>query len=117
MLIDSQSVKTQQGWQLSLIRRHKRYVATAVIAAHKYFGLEVEISKRLKPHGWQVLPKRWSVEHTFAWLNHSHRLRKDSATKKDSTMKRTSIDLPVLFYLRGILSRSPSLYGAIVANR
>ena len=48
-----------------------------VCEAHKYFGLEVEISKKLKPHGWQVLPKRWIVERTFAWLNHSRRLSKD----------------------------------------
>jgi len=26
---------------------------------------------------WQVLPKRWIVEGTFAWLNHSRRFSKD----------------------------------------
>jgi len=30
-----------------------------------------------KTHGWQVLPKRWIVERTFAWLNHSRRLSKN----------------------------------------
>ena len=44
---------------------------------YKTFGLRVEISKKLKPHGWQVLPKRWIVERTFSWLNHSRRLSKD----------------------------------------
>ena len=45
--------------------------------AHKYFGLQVEISKMLRPHGWQILPKRWIVERTFAWFNHSRRLSKN----------------------------------------
>ena len=53
------------------------YRCSFVYEAQKYFGLEVEISKKLKPHGWQVLPKRWIVERTFAWLNHSRRLSKD----------------------------------------
>ena len=34
------------------------YRGSFVYEAHKYFGLQVEISKKLKPHGWQVLPKR-----------------------------------------------------------
>ena len=53
------------------------YRGSFVYEAHKYFSLEVEISKKLKPHGWQVLPKRWIVERTFAWLNHSRRFSKD----------------------------------------
>jgi putative transposase len=36
----------------------------------------VEISQRITP-GWAVLAKRWVVERTFAWLNHSRRLSKD----------------------------------------
>ena len=39
-------------------------------------GLEVDISKRIKPI-FEVLPKRWVVERTFSWLNHSRRLSKD----------------------------------------
>ena len=34
------------------------YRGSFVYEAHKYFGLRVEISKELKGHGWQVLPKR-----------------------------------------------------------
>jgi putative transposase len=40
------------------------------------FGVEVEISHHLG-NGFQVIPKRWIVERTFAWLNRSRRLSKD----------------------------------------
>lgn len=30
----------------------------------------VDISERIKPV-WETFPKRWRVERTFAWLNHS----------------------------------------------
>ncbi len=39
-------------------------------------GLDVDISVRIKPE-WEVLPKRWIVERSLAWLNNSRRLSKD----------------------------------------
>ena len=39
-------------------------------------GLGVDISKCIKPE-WEILPKRWVVERTFAWQGHSRRLSKD----------------------------------------
>ena len=36
----------------------------------------VDISKRIKPE-FVILPKRWIVERTFAWMNNSRRLSKD----------------------------------------
>ncbi len=41
------------------------------------FGISVDISKQIKPKTWEILPKRWRVERTFAWLNSSRRLSKD----------------------------------------
>ena len=47
----------------------------------EYFGWQyddvgVDISKRIKPE-FEVLPKRWVVERTFAWMGNSRRLSKD----------------------------------------
>ncbi|MFU2207042.1 transposase, partial [Streptococcus pluranimalium] len=40
------------------------------------FGCPVDISEKIKG-SWQIISKRWVVERTFAWLNHSRRLAKD----------------------------------------
>ena len=40
------------------------------------FGVGVDISARINPT-FEVLPKRWVVERTFSWANHSRRLSKD----------------------------------------
>ena len=43
----------------------------------------VDISKRIKPE-FEVLPKRWIVERTFAWMGNSRRLSKDFEISVDS---------------------------------
>uniref|UniRef100_UPI0012EC93E3 transposase n=1 Tax=Stenoxybacter acetivorans TaxID=422441 RepID=UPI0012EC93E3 len=43
-------------------------------------GIGVDISARITPE-WLVLPKRWVVERTFAWVNHSRLLSKDYEIK------------------------------------
>lgn len=40
------------------------------------FKLPVDISMKING-SWQIIPKRWVVERTFAWLNNSRRLAKD----------------------------------------
>lgn len=45
--------------------------------AKDMFDYDVEVVKRDELHTFKVLPKRWIVERTFAWLNWSRRLGKD----------------------------------------
>ena len=52
------------------------YRGTFVDYINWEFELEVDISSRIKPE-FEVLPKRWIVERTFAWLGNSRRLSKD----------------------------------------
>jgi putative transposase len=41
------------------------------------FGCDFEVVNRKAGPGFQVLPRRWVVERTFAWLIRSRRLSKD----------------------------------------
>jgi putative transposase len=40
-------------------------------------GLPVDISEKIKPGQWEILPFRWIVERTFSWQNNYRRLSKD----------------------------------------
>lgn len=54
------------------------YRGTFVERAADY-GIDVEITTRLSDHpGFQVIPRRWVSERTFAWLGNYRRLSKDS---------------------------------------
>jgi transposase len=53
------------------------YTGTLIDWAKQMFGYTVKVVKRSEQHLFQVLPKRWIVERTFAWINWSRRLSKD----------------------------------------
>jgi putative transposase len=40
-------------------------------------GVKVDWQKLLPPQGFVVLPRRWVVERTFAWISHNRRMSKD----------------------------------------
>ena len=40
-------------------------------------GIRVEWEKFMPPRGFQVLPRRWVVERTIAWIDHNRRMSKD----------------------------------------
>ena len=53
------------------------YTGKLIDWAKDMFDYSVKIVKRNEQHLFRVLPKRWIVERTFAWLNWSRRLSKD----------------------------------------
>ncbi len=53
------------------------YRGTFVKNIKDILDMDVDISEKIVPKGWKVIPKRWIVERTFAWLNNSRRLAKD----------------------------------------
>ena len=50
------------------------------------FNWTLEIVKRTEEHTFKVLPKRWIVERTFAWLSFHRRMSKDYERLPESGM-------------------------------
>ena len=73
-------------------------LATAV---QGLLGASVEVVKRNELHTFVVLPKRWVVERSFAWLEKCRRLWKNCERKLN-----TSLQMVVLAFTVLILKRS-----------
>lgn len=63
-------------------------------------GCTVEIAKRSELHKFAVIPKRWVVERSFAWLEKCRRLWKNCERKIN-----TSLQMTVLAFLVLLLKR------------
>ncbi len=63
-------------------------------------GAEVEIVKRNEFHTFAVLPKRWIVERSFAWLDKCRRLWKNCERKLQNSLQMFS-----LAFIRLLLNR------------
>lgn len=61
------------------------YTGFLIDWAQKMFGYDVEVVKRNELHAFKVLPKRWIVERSFAWMGWSRRLSKDYELKPSSS--------------------------------
>lgn len=71
--------------QLRLIWADGSYTGHLVDWAAQTLGLDVEVVKRSDDtSGFTVLPRRWVVERTFAWLMRSRRLARDYEARTDS---------------------------------
>jgi len=66
----------------------------------KLIGATVEIVKRNELHKFIVIPKRWIVERSFAWLEKCRRLWKNCEKKIN-----TSLQMVTLVFLRLLLQR------------
>lgn len=63
-------------------------------------GAEVEVVKRNELHTFKVLPKRWVVERSFAWLEKCHRLWKNCERSLA-----TSLQMVLLAFIALLLKR------------
>ncbi len=63
---------------VSLVWADGGYTGQLIEWLQQWCGWVLEIVTKIEHQvGFQVLPKRWIVERTFAWLGHSRRLSKD----------------------------------------
>ena len=49
--------------------------------------MTVQIAKRSEQHTFKVIPKRWVVERSFAWLNQNRRLWKNCERLLNSSLQ------------------------------
>ena len=63
-------------------------------------GANVEVIKRNELHSFVVLPKRWVVERSFAWLDKCRRLWKNCERKLNTSMQMVVLSFSSLDPLR-----------------
>lgn len=68
--------------------------------------VRLELVRRNKEHGFEVLPKRWIVERTFAWLGRCRRLRKDYEYLTSTS--ETMIQIAMINLMLRRLARKPT---------
>ncbi len=66
----------------------------------RLIGAEVEVVKRNELHTFAVLPKRWVVERTFAWLEDCRLLWKNCERKIRNTLQATKMAFVALLIKR-----------------
>jgi putative transposase len=83
----------KNGWKLQKIWADMGYQGKAFAAWVKaQFGCDFEVvNRKEKGSSFQVLPRRWVVERTFAWLIRSRRLSKDYERKSASSVSQVYV--------------------------
>lgn len=105
---------TDRAGALAMLERHKSSLskvanvladggysgAPFASAVRELLGATVEIAKRNELHTFAVMPKRWVVERSFAWLEKCRRLWKNCERKLE-----TSSQFVTLAFLALLLRR------------
>lgn len=70
--------KSREGWRkIVKLFADGGYMGKWIQTVKEAFAIEVEIIKRTEESTFKVLPKRWIVERTFAWLDTNRRTSKN----------------------------------------
>ena len=98
MVVHAANLQDRDGARLVFARLHgsfprlgkvwadAAYRGTLLAWVHRFGGWSVEIVSKLREQtGFVVLPKRWIVERTLAWLGRSRRLSKDYEALPESS--------------------------------
>ena len=67
---------------------------------HTLLKCKVEIAKRNELHTFKVIPKRWVVERSFAWLEKCRRLWKNCERKLNTSLNMVALAFIALFLKR-----------------
>lgn len=93
--------KMKEGWlRVIKIFADGGYAGKLIDAIKASFNIELEIVKRTQLHGFEVLPKRWIVERTFAWIDTNRR-----NSKNYERLNQTSVAMVQLSAIRIMLNR------------
>ena len=69
------------GWSVDVVERPRKPAPKEVLMrwAREWAkeGVKVDWEHLLPPKGFQVLPRRWIVERTIAWIDQQRRMSKD----------------------------------------
>jgi putative transposase len=76
------------------------YAGKLIERIKQAFNIEIEIIKRNEVHAFKVLPKRWIVERTFAWIDTNRR-----NSKNYERLNETSVAMVHLAAIRIMLNR------------
>ncbi|WP_107852336.1 IS5 family transposase [Oceanimonas marisflavi] len=69
-------------------------------AVHERLGATVQVAKRSELHRFAVIPKRWVVERSFAWLEKCRRLWKNCERKLNTSLQFIHLAFLVLLLRR-----------------
>ncbi|GAO13012.1 transposase [Streptomyces lydicamycinicus] len=80
----------QRHWRVARVWADGGYTGPFVDFTRSILRIELTVVKRSDDvSGFVVLPKRWLVERTFAWLLRSRRLARDDEARTDSSQAMT----------------------------
>jgi putative transposase len=87
-------VKKTLGWSVDVVERPKKPAPEEVLmrwaAEWAKEGAKLDWEKFMPPRGFQVVPRRWVVERTIAWIDHNRRMSKDYERLPESAEKPSS---------------------------